>query len=277
MARPTPCILIVDDEPRDRMLVRRSLEVASQFPEIDIHEAESGANGLELYEELRPDLVILDQYLTDTNGVEVLRDLAGDCRTARTSVILLTASGGEDLVLNVMKLGASDYLNKSQLGNEVVAHRVAHCLRTLDLQREVVARRAQVTESERRFRALANNAPVLVWMSEANGSVTYCNQPMLDFTGTQLADHIGDGWLKSIHEDDREARRELHRNSHERNEGFESVHRIRRADGIYATIIEWGEPMRNASGRPIGFVGSCVDTARVSEAARRHEIDELIA
>jgi DNA-binding response OmpR family regulator len=79
-------ILVVDDEPTIRMLVRLTLEREGH----EVLEADAGATGLALAEMYRPDLVLLDVALPQLNGLEVARRLG-----ERTPVLLLTGLAPE--------------------------------------------------------------------------------------------------------------------------------------------------------------------------------------
>ncbi len=59
-----------------------------------------------------------------------------------------------------------------------------------------------LAESERRFRLMANTAPVLIWTSGLDKLGNYFNQPWLDFTGRSKAQELGNGWTEGIHPDD---------------------------------------------------------------------------
>ena len=54
-----------------------------------------------------------------------------------------------------------------------------------------------IRESEERFRLIANTAPVMIWISDVDGLVTYVNQPWLNFTGWPVNVAPGDGWMTS--------------------------------------------------------------------------------
>jgi DNA-binding response OmpR family regulator len=79
-------VLICDDEPSLRELIRVSLDGPYQFAEAD-----DGEESLEMARRLRPDLVILDLMMPRRNGLEVLAELRRDTRLAQTAVIVLTA------------------------------------------------------------------------------------------------------------------------------------------------------------------------------------------
>src|SRR5512136_3013251 len=59
-------------------------------------------------------------------------------------------------------------------------------------------------ESERLFMVLADAAPVMIWMSDPDKLCTYFNKRWLDFTGRPAECQLGDGWLESIHPEDRQ-------------------------------------------------------------------------
>ncbi len=81
-----PTVLVVDDEPTIRTLIRAVLEPT----EYSVVEAVDGVSALEVAGKLRPDLILLDIALPRLSGLEVCRRLKGDSATASTPVILLT-------------------------------------------------------------------------------------------------------------------------------------------------------------------------------------------
>jgi len=79
-------VLICDDEPSLRELIRVSLDGAYSFAEAD-----DGEKSLEIARRLKPDVVILDIMMPRRNGLEVLSELRRDEALAATAVIVLTA------------------------------------------------------------------------------------------------------------------------------------------------------------------------------------------
>jgi len=82
-------VLICDDEPSLRELIRVSLDGAYSFAEAD-----DGEESLEIARRLRPDVVILDMMMPRLNGLEVLTELRRDEGLSATRVIVLTAQPG---------------------------------------------------------------------------------------------------------------------------------------------------------------------------------------
>jgi two-component system response regulator MtrA len=82
-------VLICEDEPALRELIRISLD--GQY---DFAEADDGISCLEVAREVHPDVVVLDMMLPGRNGLEVLRELRSDSELASTPVVVLTAQPG---------------------------------------------------------------------------------------------------------------------------------------------------------------------------------------
>lgn len=110
----TATVLVVDDEPKIRDLLRRYL-VADGF---EVAEASSGEEGLERVRTLRPDVVVLDVRLPGMDGFEVLAELR---RISTTYVLMLTARAEEIDRLLGLSLGADDYVVKPFSPREVSA------------------------------------------------------------------------------------------------------------------------------------------------------------
>lgn len=117
-------ILVIDDEPDLRALVRVNLEQAG-------HRVEAVGNGRDALEALRrslPDLVVLDLMLPDISGTDLCRRLRYDPNTAELPIIMLTAKSEElDRVVG-FELGADDYVTKPFSPRELTL-RVAAVLR----------------------------------------------------------------------------------------------------------------------------------------------------
>lgn len=101
-------VLVVDDEPVNRELIRDTLEYRGHA----VEEAGSGVEALERIFANPPDLVLLDVAMPGLDGLEVCRKLKGDPATARIPVIMITAHVDRRDRLAGIDAGADDYLTK---------------------------------------------------------------------------------------------------------------------------------------------------------------------
>lgn len=111
---------------------------------------------------------------------------------------------------------------------------------------------------EKRFRILADNAPVMVWVSGQDKLCTFFNKPWLDFTGRTMEQELGNGWANGVHPEDLDRCLAIYISSFDARRAFRMEYRLRRADGEYRWILDHGVPL-HLDGEFAGFIGSCVD------------------
>ena len=102
-------VLIVDDHFATRLGL--TLPINSEPDMTVVAEASTGAKAIELYRELRPDVLLLDYRLPDQTGVDVLEAIRGEFPTAR--VVILTMFDGEEDIHRAVEAGAKGYVTKS--------------------------------------------------------------------------------------------------------------------------------------------------------------------
>ncbi len=107
-------LLLIEDEPVFASTVSRYLANEG----FDVTVAETGAEGLERFESLKPDVVLLDLRLPDVDGFEICRELRS--RSTAPLIILSAREDGTDKVLG-LELGADDYATKSMPHRELLA------------------------------------------------------------------------------------------------------------------------------------------------------------
>ena len=107
-------VLVVDDEPKLRGLVRLYLEREGYT----VLDTDRGGTAIELVQRLQPDLVVLDLGLPDLPGEEVFRTLR---LNSHVPVVMLTARASEGDRVAGLRLGADDYVTKPFSPRELVA------------------------------------------------------------------------------------------------------------------------------------------------------------
>ena len=132
---PGPLVLVIEDEPQIRRFLRASLPSHGYR----LIEAATGRDGLAAAAIDRPDLVLLDLGLPDTDGVEVISSLR---EWTEIPILVLTARGRERDKISVLDAGADDYLTKPFGVGELMARmRVAlrRSSRSMEASRPILA------------------------------------------------------------------------------------------------------------------------------------------
>lgn len=117
----------------------------------------------------------------------------------------------------------------------------------------------EAEERERRFRQLADSAPVLIWMSDTNKASYFFNKGWLNFTGRTMEEESYGGWTDGVYPDDLKRILGICSDAFEEREEFYMEYRLRRHDGVYRWISEKGAPRYNAAGEFEGYIGACMD------------------
>ncbi len=101
-------ILLIDDNDVSRAMLRFILSSKPQYEVIG--EAASGSHGLEMMQQMQPDLVCLDVMMPDMNGLDVLKQIKQ--QWPRTVVMMVTGSSDSATVLQAVQGGAGGYIVK---------------------------------------------------------------------------------------------------------------------------------------------------------------------
>jgi PAS domain S-box-containing protein len=114
-------------------------------------------------------------------------------------------------------------------------------------------------ESEKRFRLVANAAPVMIWTSGIDQLRDYFNQTWLKFTGRSLLAELGNGWAEGVYSEDLTSCMEAYTKACDAQKPFEVQYRLRRYDGAFRWIFDAAVPRFNENGSFAGYIGSCTD------------------
>ena len=130
---------------------------------------------------------------------------------------------------------------------------------------------AALRESEERFRNMADNAPVMVWVTDPTGYCTYLSKSWYDFSGQTEETGLGFGWLDVVHPEDSEDSKNIFLAANTSHEAFRLEYRLRRFDGEYRTCIDAASPWFGVDGQFKGYIGSVIDITdrKRAEAALR--------
>lgn len=126
-----------------------------------------------------------------------------------------------------------------------------------------------IIESEARFRTMADNAPVMIWVGDAQGECVYVNKQWMNFTGQSFEQSISFGWKKMVAKKEAPAYAEVFRKAAENTEAFKIEMRLRRHDGKMRWAINTAMPRFGVNGEFLGHIGSIIDITEIKEAERK--------
>jgi len=175
----------------------------------------------------------------------------------------------EERVVGVMALFAKHSLDAT------VTDALASVADAIALGCERLRAQESQRESEERFRNMADNAPVMLWVTDPSGKCTYLNRRWYEFTGQTEETGLGFGWLDAVHPDDAARTGEIFVQANARQEPFRVDYRVRRRDGVYRWAIDSASPRFGLGGEYLGYVGSVIDIA--DRKAAEDEIRQLNA
>ncbi len=140
----------------------------------------------------------------------------------------------------------------------------------------------RLRQSEADFRHLAETVPQIIWVTDAQGTVTYMNSRWQTYTGVSAAQALGDGWASHVHPDDSAGVQQAFQASMATLQPLEYEIRLRMADEAYRWFAVRARPVRDTRGQVAAWYGSNTDvhdlkrvTEALLEADRRK--DEFLA
>lgn len=190
-------ILIVDDDPNLREVVR----VALELQHFDVVEAHDGRAGVEAFEKHHPTAIVLDLMMPELDGFEVCRRIRA---TSRVPIVFLSSRDDElDRVLG-LELGGDDYVTKPFSPRELVARVKAVLRRTepspapaADAPKERTLTRGPLSLDLEAWRAFWNGAEVTLTVMEFQLLASLLRAPTKAFTRDELIDRAYDGVVVS--------------------------------------------------------------------------------
>src|SRR4051812_34261884 len=96
---------------------------------------------------------------------------------------------------------------------------------------------------DQRFQVMADAAPMLVWLANDRQEFTWFNRGWLNYTGRELAQELGKGWLGGVHRDDVEAGLDAMKDAFATRRSFTVEYRLRNRAGEYRWILNSGGPL----------------------------------
>jgi len=239
-------ILHLEDDPKDAELIQSTLE--AEGISCDITRVDNPPQFLGSLERRTFDLVLADYTLPTFDGISALRvakDVSPD-----VPFIFVSGTLGEDVAVEALKLGATDFVSKNRLSRMAPAVRRA--------LREASAAEA-LRKSERNLASIINTIPTAAWTTRPDGYCDFLNQGWLGYVGMTAEQAKGWGWAEAIHPDDRNKLIEYWHSCLSSGSAVDTEARIRRFDNSYRWFLIRANPLRDESGNIIKWYGTCTD------------------
>lgn len=131
-------------------------------------------------------------------------------------------------------------------------------------------------EEDTDFKIVAEDAPVMLWLTNSEGKVVFTNSKWKKFVGATTEGQLsGETWLNALHSDDRDDCLHVFRDAFQSHQPFEMEYRLRRFDSQYRYILDTGEPYINKEGKFSGFIGSSTDITDRKNYENRLHLSQL--
>lgn len=165
-------IIIIDDNPDDRLLVERTLR--KEFKRIEVIHVKNEKEFKQYIQGCDFDIVITDYRLRWSDGIEVLTIVKKICPDK--PVIMFTATGTQEVAVQAMKLGLDDYVIKSP-------HHFKRLPPAIRSALQKVKQRKALQEAEERYRKLFTNIPVGLYRTTPEGKIVDANPALVTLLG----------------------------------------------------------------------------------------------
>jgi PAS domain S-box-containing protein len=263
-------ILILEDSPGDAELMVYELRqggIAHSYRRVA--DREQFLNALK---EDKPDLILSDFHLPGFDGLEALALAQAICPD--TPFIFVSGAMGEEVAIEALKRGATDYVLKDRLSR--LGPAVQRALREAEERRERHQAEAALRDSEERYRLLLKNIPAVVYKGYLDGAVDFVDEKVEELTGyrKQEFDLRKMNWIDVVLPEDLKSFKEAFRSGLKEARSYIREYRIRRKNGEVIWIQDRGQIICGPDGKVAYVSGVFFDiTARrqAEEALRESE------
>ncbi|MFZ5450103.1 MAG: PAS domain S-box protein [Thermodesulfobacteriota bacterium] len=269
MARPLR-ILILEDTASDAELITHELRQA----EIDysyrrVSDREQFLNALE---EEKPDVILSDFYIPGFDGLEAL--VLSQAKHPEVPFIFVSGAMGEEVAIESLKRGATDYVLKDRLSRLGTA--VRRALREAEERRERRQAQAALRDSEEKYRLLLKNIPAVVYKGYVDCSVDFVDGKVEELTGYPRSDFDSRKmlWSDVLLPEDRVIFKKAFLDGLKGSKSYIREYRVKRKSGEIVWVQDRGQIICDSDGGVDYISGVFFDVTerkKVEEALRESE------
>jgi len=256
-------ILLLEDDAHDAELIHELLE-ADHFL-CEITRVQTRAEFLAGLEDSGIELILADYRLPSFDGLSALK-LA---LSARPDLPFIFVSGtlGEDVAIEALKVGATDYVLKTRLSR--LGPSVRRALREARERAERKKAEEVARRSEKELLDVIEAIPIMAFTTLPDGSSAWANRRWAEYSG--LDETSWSRWEATLHPDDRDRHLTEWRQSLATGEPFENEARHRSANGEYRWFLVRAVPLRNEQGKIRKWYGTLTDIEDRKRAEQERE------
>lgn len=171
-------LLIIEDDQALQTLIKRRLK--NLFSNTLV--ASSGKEAFNIIDsEKKIDLILVDFRLNDTTGIEIVKQLKS--QNINIPFVFMTGFGDEKVAVNVMQLGAKDYLIKDATFIDRLEPTIKKITEQVELQNKFDDITLALTQSEKQFRQLFENSSIGIYRVTPDGIIVLINQALVSIWG----------------------------------------------------------------------------------------------
>ncbi len=258
-------VLLLEDNPIDAELIQSLLD-EDHFA-CEAHCVQTRAEFTAALRIADIDLILADYQLPSFDGFSALK-LA---LSARPDLPFIFVSGtlGEEVAIEALKIGATDYVLKTRLSRLVPA--VQRALREARERAELRKAEEAARRSEKELLDVIETIPAMAFTTLADASGIWVNRRWVEYTGLSVKDTSGFGWHTTLHTDDLDEHLAKWGQSVATGKPFENEARHCSAEGEYRYFLVRAVPLRDEHGKVVKWYGTLTDIEDRKRAEKERE------
>jgi PAS domain S-box-containing protein len=262
-------VLHLEDDRMDAELVQDTLEAAGI--QCEVTRVETQSDFVFALRQQKFDLILADYTLPSFDGLSAL----SIARQQQPDLPFIYVSGtlGEEVAIEALKIGATDYVLKTRLSR--LAPSVQRALREAEEKGERKRAEETARRSEKELRDLIENVPAMMFIALPGPSNVFASRGWREYTGLSSEHTSGSGWQAVIHPDDFQRHIEKWRLCSETGQPFEDEARFRgAANGEYRWFLVRAVSLRGEAGNVLKWFGVLTD---IEDRKRAEQLQAEIA